>query len=548
MCRFLAFIKNMCYNCVTNTVFLSFLFIEDFLTTGKDIKMKITPVKNYKKPRYAALAMAVAATFSGCAETEIALDGDVAVVSEPTLSGTVTTASEPAVSGTVTTTTETEFSETITTTAPVTTTRPTIAGTITTTTETTTRPTFEGTVTTTTEPTLSGTVTTTRPTLAGTITTTTEPTLTGTVTTTKPIKHVTSLQGTVTTVDDETDFPAEEIAEENIVEIATEGIVVAPEDTLTTTEPDEPFELEGDVAVSEEFTEEGEIAVAGDDYTYEDVYAAEEFSLAGDIAVVPDYESANTGMEYSEEYINTFREYGIFLTEKPGDEWGPSAAVFKDKPFILSLEGLRHSLYISFYDSADKDFTDELRYHGMIEFEYGYYGGADIDNEFCVLLFIDVSTDHYNHIGDIAGIMQNAGIPGGNAEQKSIEVAYEKMVNDSFNISEIMQAFEERGCTLNPHTDGDYLIDYIGFELNKEVPLPFDSDTHKVYIMAYDSENPYDPIANGLKENKAPETMYGAVMLDTYGYTYIFLDVSKFEENGCYETACAAALEELETK
>ncbi len=499
--------------------------------------MKIKPVKNYKKPRYAALAMAAVTALAGCAEvqtegtapnpnasltTEVALDGDVAVA-ETTSAENTTTTTVPAGSvaiATEETTSTQEKTEAIATTETASTTT-----------------------------------------------------------------SVTNLQGTATTVDDESDIAAEEIAENDIVEVSTEGIVVAPEDTLTSeTDKEEDFELAGDIAVIEDegepdeeavelggdvvveeevgidgeialpedeeiFAEEGEIAVAGDDYyEYEDVYAAEEFSLAGDIAVVPDYDAYNEGAEYTDEYINIFREHGIFLAEKPGDEWGPYAVIFKDKPFILSLTGLRHDFYISFFNSEDKAFTDELRYHGMTEFEYGYYGAADINNSTYTILFIDVTSDHYNHIGEIAEKMNTAGIPGGNAEQKSIYIAYERIANNSFDVSNIVQAFKESGCELNAHTEGDYLIDYIGFELNKEVPLAFDSDTHKVYIMAYDSENPYDPISNGLSEADAPRTQYGSVLCDEFGYTYIFLDVSKFDEEGSYEIASAAAIEELEAK
>lgn len=505
--------------------------------------MKITPVKNYKKPRYAALAMAAVTTLAGCSEIEpegiAPYPNDLPVTaSEPTLSGTVTTTAE---AEDITTSEKT----TVTTTA-------------------------------------SYTEIISSPSLSGTVTTTEEAEDTVTSTTTFPITTASfssSLQGTVTTADDDDDIAAEEIAEDDIVEVSTEGIVVAPEDTLSsTTTEEEPFllegdvpfigdeeavELGGDVAVEEEvgidgeislpedtetFTEEGDVAVAGDDYTYEDVYNAEEFSLAGDIAVVPDYDAYDKGIEYTDEYIKVFRERGIFLAVKPGDEWGPYTVIFKDKPFILSLTGLRHDLYISFFNPEDKAFTDELKYHGMTEFEYGYYGVADVNNATHTLLFIDITSDHYNHIGEIADKMNNAGVPGTNAEQKSIYLAYESIANNGADISNITQAFRENGCELNAHTEGDHLIEYIGFEINKEVPLAFDSDTHKVYIMAFDSENPYDPILNGLEKNNAPKTEYGSVLYDEFGYTYIFLDVSKLDDVGSYGIAAAAAIEELEAK
>lgn len=175
-----------------------------------------------------------------------------------------------------------------------------------------------------------------------------------------------------------------------------------------TVEPDEEeiIELEGDVAFipdeEEAFLLEGDVA-APIDY-------AKEFSLAGDIAIPPDYISDRKGMEHAEKYISTFSEKGITLSECTSENGCPDALGFGEIPFIPALKAEEYSLFISFFSSDDTALCSEIENAGGESFSYGYINQTFFNDQSYTILFIDVNMPHYENIEEIADYVISEGL------------------------------------------------------------------------------------------------------------------------------------------
>ncbi len=183
--------------------------------------------------------------------------------------------------------------------------------------------------------------------------------------------------------------------------VLPEGTVVMAEEEDTPDDSDDIFMLEGDVAyVGDEY----------DEPLYEaDAAPAFELSLAGDIAFPPDYAAADEGMAYSEEYISAFKEAGIELTEKEGNEWGSFALDTGGAPFIISLEAKNKPLFISFCDLSDEDVCNHIENIGGERFGYGYTAVISYLNSKYRLLIIDAGSDHYEDVNGIAEYILGKG-------------------------------------------------------------------------------------------------------------------------------------------
>lgn len=195
-----------------------------------------------------------------------------------------------------------------------------------------------------------------------------------------------------------------------IVEPDEEELIALEGDVAIIPDEEETFELAGDVAVisEEELELEGKIA-APSDVTAE--YAcAEEFSLAGDIVIPPDYISDRKGMEHAEKYMAAFKERGITLSECTSEEGCPDALGFGEIPFIPALKAEEYRFFISFYSSDDTALCSEIEKAGGEGFSYGYINKAYFNNSAFTILFIDVNSPHSENTSEIADYAISMGL------------------------------------------------------------------------------------------------------------------------------------------
>lgn len=168
---------------------------------------------------------------------------------------------------------------------------------------------------------------------------------------------------------------------------------------------EEEFEIAGGITVEpdeDDFILEGDVASPVD--------YAKEFSLAGDIAIPPDYISDRKGMEHAEKYISAFKEKGIALSECLNEDGCPDALGFGEIPFIPALKAEEYRFFISFYSSDDTALCSEIEKAGGQGFSYGYINRTFFNNQSYTILFIDVNEPHYESVSEIADYAVSIGL------------------------------------------------------------------------------------------------------------------------------------------